>query len=151
MHIATQDFPDNAILGTNYLPGFQTDLTSWTLIIDATGRLSQTLDTVEAMPKKARRAVVQLDEALVLDWMIQVDALDFLALQTAESSMVIDDSSAYTLMYRFEPVHKMITLRTLDYFVMHEHPEMIAFRALWDAIHAVAPFPQTRRPWSASR
>jgi hypothetical protein len=151
MYIAAQDFPDSTILGARYLPGFQTDLTSWTLTIDVTGRLSQTLDTFESIPKRARRAVIQLDEALVMEWITQVDALDFLALQTTEESISIDDSSSYTLMCHFEPVHKFITLRTLDWFVMHEHPEMITFRALWDAIHALAPFPQTRRSWSDSR
>lgn len=144
MHTSTHDFADNIVIAVRYLPGFQTDLTSWTLAIDDTGRLTQTLDSVGPLPKKARRAVIQLDHALVLAWVAQAAALDWAALQTLEDSMRIDDMSAYTLMCRFTAVEQSITLCTLDWFVQQHQPDMIAFRTLWDAMHAVAPFSHTR-------
>jgi hypothetical protein len=152
MSTSIYDFPNTTIMGVHYLPGFQTDLTSWTLTIDERSRLTQTLQTFEAVPKNARYAVIQLDDELVLEWMTYAEALDFTALQQEERRFSsIDDASTYTLMCHFGAAQQSITLRTLDYWVMHGHPDMIAFRTLWDAIHAVAPFPQTRRPWSTAR
>ena len=146
MHTSTLDFADTTVIGARYLPGLQTDLTSWTLSIDDTGRLVQTLDTFAPVPKKARRAVIQIDQARVLEWLAQADALDFTALQTMDYGVSIDDASAYTLLYDFASVKQSVTLRTLDWYVKQGQPKMMAFRALWDAIHAVAPFPQTQRP-----
>jgi hypothetical protein len=151
MQTSTHDFTDTCVIGTRYLPGLQTDLTGWTLSIDDTGHLIQTLDTFAPVPKRDRRALTLLDQALVLQWIAQADALDFAALRMMEASMSIDDASTYTLLCHFASMQQSITLRTLDWFVRQEQPEMLAFRALWDAIHAVAPFPQTRRGWMASR
>lgn len=152
MSASAHDFPHTALIGLRYFPGFQADLTSWTLTIDDRSRLTQILQTVELLPKKSRRAVIQLDDELVLKWMTDAEALDFTALQQEEQRFSsIDDASTYTLMCHFGAVQQSITLRTLDDGVLHGLPDMLAFRRLWDTIHAVAPFPQTRRPWSTAR
>ena len=59
------DFPDTTIImGLHYFPGFQADLTSWIVTIDERSRLTQTLQTVEALPK----SLVVQSSSLMTSW-----------------------------------------------------------------------------------
>lgn len=104
---------DNIVIAMSYHPGFQTDPISWTLTIDDTGRLTQSLNTIVPLPKRTRRAIVQIDQTSVLEWIIQVEALNFCILQTLEGSMIIDDASTYSVICKFTSVQRAITLHTL--------------------------------------
>jgi hypothetical protein len=138
---------DDMLIVAQYLPGFESDLTAWELIVTNDGRMYQSLDTQLPRKKRERIAIVHLQESCILHWIDQIHAIDFTILRDLEAKIGIDDFGTYTLTAPSLIPDDSITLRSLDWYMLQGNSHMDTFRRLWDDLHTFAPFEQTRRPW----
>jgi len=93
-----------AWLKVRYSPGFQEDLTSWTLVVDTHGRVHQQIDVRRFAPREERVEAHEwaLSDRALSEVRDRLNSLDADSVRAAATEFVIDDAEHIEVTWQSE-------------------------------------------------